>query len=193
MQTVSHEENYNLIDWWKKVVIRNYANFRGRARRKEYWYFTLANVLFILPFYGLVIWASLTGKVGLTLGLSGFFSLVSLALFVPSLAVSVRRLHDLNRSGKWLILPYGLLALFYIMAFFMGFYDPNRMVEYDGFPISLVILLIVIFVISIVMLVWFFTPGTVGPNHYGPDPKRPEEMQFDFEANDRDAADTLLN
>ena len=46
-----HESNYNMIDWWKKVVLQNYANFNGRARRAEYWYFTLANLLFILPFY----------------------------------------------------------------------------------------------------------------------------------------------
>ena len=41
----------NMIDWYKKVVFENYANFSGRARRSEYWYFTLFNFLITLAFY----------------------------------------------------------------------------------------------------------------------------------------------
>ena len=39
------EEDYNMFDWWKKAMINNYANFNGRARRKEYWYTFLVNIL----------------------------------------------------------------------------------------------------------------------------------------------------
>ena len=37
------ESDYNMIDWWKKAVLKNYANFNGRARRAEYWHFVLGN------------------------------------------------------------------------------------------------------------------------------------------------------
>ena len=43
------ESDYNMVDWWKKVVLKNYANFNGRARRAEYWYFALANFIVIIP------------------------------------------------------------------------------------------------------------------------------------------------
>jgi uncharacterized membrane protein YhaH (DUF805 family) len=45
------EADYNMFDWWKKVVLKNYANFTGRARRAEYWYFVLTQIIFVLPLY----------------------------------------------------------------------------------------------------------------------------------------------
>lgn len=59
-----HESNYNMIDWWKKVVLKNYANFNGRARGSEYWYFTLANILMILPFYILALTGAASENAG---------------------------------------------------------------------------------------------------------------------------------
>ncbi len=94
-----HESNYGMIDWWKKVVLKNYANFNGRARRAEYWYFTLVNVLIILPFYiiGFVGAASDSSAIAM-LGFA-VYGIAALGLLVPGLAVAVRRLHDLNKSG----------------------------------------------------------------------------------------------
>ena len=79
-------------------VLSNYATFSGRARRSEYWYFTLFNILVSGAF----------GILALVFG-DGFFGaivtmlsrLASLALFVPGLAVIWRRLHDTGRSGAW--------------------------------------------------------------------------------------------
>lgn len=45
MEIIKDESNYNVVDWWKKVVFENYANFKGRARRSEYWYFALGQLL----------------------------------------------------------------------------------------------------------------------------------------------------
>lgn len=72
-------------------VIRNkYADFNGRARRSEYWYFTLFNMLI-----GIVV-----SLIAMLIG--DWFSYVySLALFVPGIAVAVRRLHDIGKSGWW--------------------------------------------------------------------------------------------
>jgi len=92
------ESNYNMIDWWKKAVFKNYANFRGRARRSEYWYFVLFNIiLFILP----ICILSIIGDESEDLSEIGF-SLLGIAvvgIIIPWLAVVVRRLHDLNKSG----------------------------------------------------------------------------------------------
>ena len=93
------ESDYNLIDWWKKVVLNNYANFSGRARRAEFWYYILGNFIILVPFYILGI-IGITNEMG-ALSTLGFmvYGIVALGTFIPSLAVTVRRLHDLNKSG----------------------------------------------------------------------------------------------
>jgi uncharacterized membrane protein YhaH (DUF805 family) len=79
---------------WYLAVLKNYAGFSGRARRTEYWMFLLFNVLISI---GLGIVEAILG----TGGVVGI--LYSLAVLVPGLAVSIRRLHDTNRSGWWLL------------------------------------------------------------------------------------------
>lgn len=139
--------NPGIFGWWKKVVFENYANFNGRARRSEYWYFVLANFILILPFYALTIIAALSDMQGLASIGMVVYVLAALGLFIPSLAVAIRRLHDINKSG-WAYL-IGLIPL----------------------------------VGGIILLVWFFTEGTKGPNDYGEDPKNPEGPAFEFEQN----------
>ncbi len=88
------------------TVLRKYAVFSGRARRSEYWYFVLFNVLIsmVLSFVDLTIGtATSTGSIGLLGGL------YSLAVFIPSLAVAVRRLHDTGKSGWWVL--FGLIPV----------------------------------------------------------------------------------
>jgi len=96
------------MEWFLKVVRDNYANFEGRARRKEYWMYALFVAIINV---GLMILAAIFGAVSDTLGILinvvGY--LVSLGLAVPGLAVGVRRLHDTGRSG-WHLL-YGLIPL----------------------------------------------------------------------------------
>lgn len=86
------------MDWYLKVL-KNYVGFEGRARRKEYWMFTLFSVIvsIILAIVDAAM-ASSADSVGV-LGL-----LYSLAVLLPSLAVSVRRLHDIDKSGWWLLI-----------------------------------------------------------------------------------------
>lgn len=81
------------MEWYLKVVRDNYANFNGRARRQEYWMFVLFNLL-------ISIGANIIDYV---LGTSFISLLYSLAVFIPGLAVSVRRLHDTGKSG-WMML-----------------------------------------------------------------------------------------
>ncbi len=108
------ESNYNMIDWWKKVVFENYANFSGRARRSEYWYFTLGQVCLWIPLYAILLFGMADDSETTGVAVGGIFVLVMLATLIPTLAVSVRRLHDLGKSGGWyflVLVPFGSIVL----------------------------------------------------------------------------------
>ncbi|MFY9892881.1 MAG: DUF805 domain-containing protein [Xanthobacteraceae bacterium] len=102
----------------------NYVNFSDRAIRSEYWYW----VLFVC------LAEVVTSIIDYAIGFQVTTGLFGLAVILPGLAVSVRRLHDLDRTGWWLLL--GFIPL-------IG---------------------------SIILIVWFCTRGTPGPNRFGPDP-----------------------
>lgn len=85
---------------WYLTALKQYATFEGRARRKEYWYFALGNFAVILVL-GLVDMSIGTYDPQSELGLLS--SLYILAVFLPSLGVTVRRLHDIGRSGWWVL------------------------------------------------------------------------------------------
>ncbi|MDX5320138.1 MAG: DUF805 domain-containing protein [Bacteroidota bacterium] len=81
-------------------VLQNYATFSGRARRSEYWYFALINGLIsiVLNFVGAAMEFELLG------------SIYSLAVLIPALAVAVRRMHDVGKSGWFILIPiYNLI------------------------------------------------------------------------------------
>ena len=80
------------LDCWKK-----YATFAGRARRREYWMFVLWNAVFGI---GVVVLDAIVGGGG------ALFTLFSLASLLPSLAVCVRRLHDTDRCGWWILISF---------------------------------------------------------------------------------------
>ena len=86
---------------WFIMALKKYATFSGRARRKEYWFFVLFYVL--ISIVATVI-DSMTGSFDPTMGMGMLGLLVALALLIPSLAVAVRRLHDTDRSGWWVLL-----------------------------------------------------------------------------------------
>lgn len=93
------EENFNIVDWFAKCL-KNYANFTGRARRKEFWFFALTQ--FIILIIAQILDAILGSEFL-------FYVLTVLALFIPALAVSIRRLHDIGKSGWWYLI--GLVPL----------------------------------------------------------------------------------
>ncbi|VAX28234.1 Inner membrane protein YhaI [hydrothermal vent metagenome] len=85
---------------WYIAVLKNYAGFSGRARRKEYWMFTLFNIIFLIV---AMILDNLFGTAFEPTGYGLFYLLYSLAVIIPGIAVSVRRLHDIGKSG-WMLL-----------------------------------------------------------------------------------------
>lgn len=85
---------------WYLDVLKKYTVFQGRARRKEYWMFTLFSFLIYIAL------ATIDGILGMGgEGGAGLFTMLySLAVLLPSLAVAIRRLHDTGRSGWWLLI-----------------------------------------------------------------------------------------
>ncbi|MFC4480250.1 DUF805 domain-containing protein [Flavobacterium chungangensis] len=92
-----------MLEVYKKVVMQNYANFDGRARRKEYWMFFLINII-----TGVVIGilAALISEKLLIVA-----NIYNLAILVPSIAVAVRRMHDVGKSGWFILIPFYNLVL----------------------------------------------------------------------------------
>ncbi len=139
---------------WMFLPFRRYAEFSGRSRRMEYWMFALLNAIVMVVIFGamfamrdiddvavdpanpLAIYGWMFSGVGVLL------LLWFLAVLVPSIAVSVRRLHDRDMSGWW------------YLGFVIG-----GLIPYIGLLISLAFLVIMLL------------PGTPGPNRFGEDPK----------------------
>lgn len=132
--------------------IRKYADFSGRARRKEFWLFALLMFLIEVVFMALL---SAVGGQDLLMGypasatvpMSGtvmavvlLHFAVMLALLVPSLAVTFRRLHDTNRKGWWILISF---------------------IPLIG---------------ALVLFIFYLLDGTPGPNRFGPDPKARSEL-----------------
>ena len=96
------------MEWYLKVVRDNYANFKGRASRQEYWMFALVNALFA---FTLSMIEGFTGIFGNN-DESILANIYSLAVAIPSIAVGIRRMHDVGKSGWFLLVPiYNFILL----------------------------------------------------------------------------------
>ena len=152
---------------WMLMPYRRYAEFSGRSRRNEYWMFMLLVVIIEAVLLGLMFGAGFSAFAALggatavdrTAGLSGIGPLLwivgivlvvwGLATIIPSIALAVRRLHDRNMSGWYLV---GLFVAVLILS---------RLGSIGS---------LLTFVVEIGWLVLMALPGTQGPNKYGPDP-----------------------
>lgn len=155
---------------WMILPLKRYAQFGGRSRRKEYWMFALFLVLIYLVLGGLGLvlgagafmalgsGASATGLGALGGGamlVFGLFGLFVLAIIVPSLAVAVRRLHDTDRSGWWVVAPI----------------VPNVLGALVGSGVIAAVLSLAAVGLSVMLFVFYCLDGTRGPNRFGADPK----------------------
>jgi uncharacterized membrane protein YhaH (DUF805 family) len=102
----------------------NYVNFSDRACRSEFWFWIL--------FYYIAL--AVAAIIDVAIGIYALTGLFELAVFLPTLAVAIRRLHDLDRTGWWILLNF---------------------IPLIGW---------------IILLIWYCTKGTDGPNRFGPDP-----------------------
>jgi uncharacterized membrane protein YhaH (DUF805 family) len=106
---------------WYLMVLKKYVDFNGRSRRSEYWYFTLFTVIISIVLNVLALQVPALAILGL---------IYSLGVLIPSIAVAIRRMHDVGKSGWYILIP-------------------------------------------IYNLILACTPGVMGTNEYGPDPKDP--------------------
>jgi len=88
---------------WYLQALKQYAVFKGRARRKEYWFFALFNLIVSVV---LTVVDYMTGSLDPELGVGLLSGIYSLAILIPSLAVTVRRLHDTDRTGWWVLIAF---------------------------------------------------------------------------------------
>lgn len=88
------------MNWWL-TAMKKYVDFSGRARRKEYWMFVLFNIIFSIV---AIILDNLLGTANEDLGYGLIYGLFGLAILLPTLAVTVRRLHDIGKSGWWILI-----------------------------------------------------------------------------------------
>ncbi|RPF21049.1 DUF805 domain-containing protein [Myceligenerans xiligouense] len=135
-----------------RTVLSKYADFNGRARRSEYWWYMLAYMVVVLVLEAIFIFPALGQMTAAQTENPGAVAemppmmvvgyvlilIVALGLLLPSLAVTIRRLHDSDKSGFF---------------FLLGFIP---------------------FVGGIIVFVFTLLPGTPGPNRFGPDPKAAE-------------------
>lgn len=138
-----------------KAALTKYAVFSGRARRKEYWYFVLFNVIVgvIIGFLGAIMQKP---KAMTLLGL-----LFTLAFLLPSVAVGVRRLHDTGRSGWWYLMSVAGLALSQ---------TANQLLSPENLLLPTALALCSL-AFTIPIFVWFCRDSQPGTNRFGPNPK----------------------
>jgi uncharacterized membrane protein YhaH (DUF805 family) len=101
------------MNWYLKVL-KQYSDFKGRARRKEYWMFTIFNIIFggIAMTLDSVFGIAIEG-----VGYGPLYGIYALVLFIPGLAVAVRRLHDIGKSGWMLLITLiPLIGVFWLLV-----------------------------------------------------------------------------
>ena len=163
--SAARKNNINFAVIKKSFIgtFNKYAVFKGRARRQEFWIFFFCTwILGLIPVIGTII---------------------SLITFIPSIAVGVRRLHDTNHSGLWLLfliyIPLPIVVMIYIFAFVAGGTGIFSVRGADfvnalgtGLGILVIFLLLLPILGIILFFIWAAKPGTAGKNKYGQNPKK---------------------
>lgn len=139
------------------TCLGKYFIMSGRASRSEYWWFQLGVLLFT------IVTASLDAALTVAASRPPIFDMVgTLLVMCPLLAVAVRRMHDIGRSGRWLFAP----LVFAAMGIAFGAIFGKRL----GQPASIVAGCIMLF--GFLLPLWWYTrPSQPGPNKYGPNPQ----------------------
>ena len=100
-----------LVSYWKQVVLERYAQFTGRSRRAEFWWYFLANTIVYIVLNILIAVSSIFWVL---------YVIYALGVLIPGIAVGIRRLHDTDKSGWWLLLVLipivGLIVLIVFWA-----------------------------------------------------------------------------
>ena len=170
-------------EYFINVLRYKYIQYHGRARRREYWMFCLFYLIFEVIF--IVFFAMDLETLGNYLS-----TIFSAAILAPSVCLDIRRLHDIGKSGWWLLIFYGIKSCgLLILGWGIGkvsvaFFLPPDLIDStelagivaEGVPfifIGTVILLAGV----IISLFFFCRDSQPGENQYGPNPKAPQEKE----------------
>lgn len=154
-------------------VFAQYASFKGRATRSEYWWFYLFTIIVSFALSFVLEIMRVPEATVLTINI-----LYSLALLLPSMAVGVRRLHDIGRSGYWLLIPMSAYIILPICG--AALYFSMMTTGSIASPLSMALLgLILTYCLALIgfcifFLVWLLTDSQLGANKYGPSAKYPQ-------------------
>lgn len=162
--------NMTPVEWAKRPILEKYADFTGRAPRAEFWWYLLA----------LVVAFIIVGILERIVGIAHMFwytwgpltLLLRLGTIVPSLAVAVRRLHDTDRSGWWVLLPLVPECLTIVMAITTAgavAAGGGLGAAIGGASLTGLIGLVAL-VGAVVLVVFCAMPSQPGDNRYGPNP-----------------------
>lgn len=165
---------------WMFMPFRRYADFSGRSRRMEFWMWFLLQIIVYMVFWVLLF---AVGGGALMMGASDpaaiatagggimiiglLYVVYALVAFIPNIAVAVRRLHDTNRTGWWILAPLVPYVVIFV-AMGMAASSPDMM---GAAGIIMAVCGLAVLVLGITLLVFYLLEGTKGPNKYGPDPK----------------------
>jgi len=154
-------------------AMRRYFEFSGRSSRSEFWFFVLFMVI-------LLVIASIIDQ--FVLGSEGpgiLYFIVAIVHLIPGIAVSVRRLHDIDRTGLWVLLFWlvpivvSLIGMIFLggSIFMMMSGDSAGMAAgFATMGAGFLLIAVIDLAIAIIAIVFYVTPGTLGPNTYGPPP-----------------------
>ena len=141
---------------WYVQALKNYFNFSGRARRKEYWMFNLIHQVILAVLYLIPVLSGGGTVVSLTFGIATLLYVIGTA--IPAISVTVRRLHDIGYSGWWMLMP---AASFLAMVV--------------GIVLKANVLVVLWAVILLVAYLGLFIASVLdsqpSENQYGPNPK----------------------
>jgi uncharacterized membrane protein YhaH (DUF805 family) len=159
---------------WYLRVLKKYANFGGRARRKEYWMFMLFHLLIVLLLGGLDIALEYAGDKYYLLPIYVILTLV------PHASVVVRRLHDTGRSAWWLLLAIVPAVLSWLILLFVS--SPSSLGEptagTEMSPVVEMLMRIIPAIGGVWLLILMFMEGDWEANEYGEDPKKLSDIEL---------------
>lgn len=150
---------------WMLMPLRRYADFSGRSRRKEYWMFVLGCVIvyIALAILSAMVFGGMASGTDMTNPLAVISAFIPVVIFgfiilIPSIAVTVRRFHDQDKTGWLAALAYAP-QLLYWLALALGSVVLAGIFSLIGM------------IGGLIVVVFMFLEGTRGPNRFGPDPK----------------------
>lgn len=195
---------FNIHDLWQNFVLalRKSFTIKGRAPRIEYWSFVLFSTIIVQVFLTVlqIVAVSMlpedtltaldnpgannmpdelpTGALIMLFVLGLVYFLLNLAVMVPHITVTIRRLHDVGRSGMWLLGYFVLLGVWILsllsMVAALPFLSQTEATPYDSvLPIMFVVMLLITLAACLYIFILTVLDSQRGPNKYGPSPKYP--------------------